>query len=71
MIWKNIVFDFDGVIAINSQQVAFEVFTEELQALGVSITVDEMFGRYGRINAMHIPLPCRSFVNAVATNIFT
>ena len=46
MIWKNIVFDFDGVIATNSQQVAFEVFTEELQALGVSITVDEMFVRY-------------------------
>ena len=31
MAWKNVVFDFDGVIAVNSQQVAFEVFTEELR----------------------------------------
>jgi beta-phosphoglucomutase-like phosphatase (HAD superfamily) len=46
MAWKNIVFDFDGVIAVNSQRVAFEVFTEELRGLGVEVTVDEMFERY-------------------------
>jgi beta-phosphoglucomutase-like phosphatase (HAD superfamily) len=46
MTWKNIIFDFDGVIAVNSQRVAFEVFTEELRAIDVDITVDEMFERY-------------------------
>jgi beta-phosphoglucomutase-like phosphatase (HAD superfamily) len=46
MSWQNVVFDFDGVIAVNSQQVAFEVFTEELRTVGIEISVDDMFERF-------------------------
>ncbi len=46
MRWQNVLLDFDGVVAINTQEVAFGVFVESFAAFGVELTIDEMFERY-------------------------
>ena len=44
--WKNIIFDFDGVIAINSQALQFEELEARFYALGLNIKQRELFERY-------------------------
>lgn len=46
MRWDNIVFDFDGVIAVNTQAVAFRVLADAIAAYGVELSTDQMFERY-------------------------
>ncbi|KAA1245680.1 HAD family phosphatase, partial [Mycobacterium simiae] len=46
MRWDNIVFDFDGVIAVNTQAVAFRVLADALAGYGVELSTDQMFERY-------------------------
>jgi len=46
MRWENIIFDFDGVVAVNTQAVAFDVLAEAIAPYGVFLSRDDMFERY-------------------------
>ncbi|PJE16099.1 HAD family phosphatase [Mycobacterium sp.] len=46
MRWDSIIFDFDGVVAVNSQAVAFDVLADAIANFGVTLSRHDMFERY-------------------------
>lgn len=78
MRWHNVIFDFDGVVAVNTQSVAFEVLSEAIARYGVELSTNYLFHRYlgwrgeqilDDIEAVHGVGVDRSILDAVRTTI--